>query len=144
MDCVYCEDADIKTRIIAENATALAFPTNIPITPGHILIIPKRHVKYYEELTIEEKNGIEDLRMKLKHALIKAFGAEGFHFAWNEEKIGGQSIPHFHLHIVPRKQGDTGIYEYEPRKFLYRPEKERPVSPDEELQKVVKEIKNIL
>jgi diadenosine tetraphosphate (Ap4A) HIT family hydrolase len=46
--------------------------------------------------------------------------------------MAGQSVPHFHLHVIQRKTGDTGIYEYEPRKFIYRPG-EREISPEEEL-----------
>jgi diadenosine tetraphosphate (Ap4A) HIT family hydrolase len=143
MRCVYCELPDIKTRTIVENELAWAFPTNIPITPGHVLVVPKRCVAKYEDLTAEEKLAIEDLRMKIIAALRKLFGAEGFHFAWNEAKIAGQSVPHFHLHIVPRKEGDAGITEYEPRKFLYRPGS-RETTPEAELQAVATEIRNAI
>lgn len=135
---------EIKYRTIIENALAFAFPTNTPIVPGHILVCPKRHVQYYEDATSEEKNAIEDLRSTLKHALKKALGAEGFNYAWNEEKIGGQSVPHFHLHIVPRKEGDVGIYQYEPREFLYRPGPRTVASPQEKIDAVVKIIKQAL
>ncbi len=140
MRCVYCELPDIKNRTIVENDLAWAFPTNIPITPGHVLVIPKRCVAKYEEMTPEEKLAVEDLRMKLVTAIKKIYGAEGFNFAWNEAKLAGQSVPHFHLHIVPRKEGDTGVYEYEPRKFLYRPGS-REETPEAELNIVAKEIK---
>jgi hypothetical protein len=76
-------------------------------------------------------------------SLKKAFGAEGFNFAWNDGKNCGQSVPHFHLHIVPRKEGDAGVYEYEPRKFLYRPG-EREATPEEELKMVAEIIKENL
>jgi ATP adenylyltransferase len=121
--------------MIVENELAWACPTNIPITPGHTLIGPKRCVANYEELTLGEREAIEDLRVKIVHALKKLFNAEGFNFAWNVGKLAGQSVPHFHLHVVPRTEGDTGIYEYEPRKFLYRPGS-REDSPEAELLKV--------
>ena len=130
--CVYCTLPEIRERTIAENDLAIAFPTNIPITPGHTLIIPKRCVAKYEELTKDEKNAIEELRIKIVDALKSAFGAEGFNFAWNDGKIAGQSVPHFHLHIVQRKEGDTGVFQYEPRKFIYRPG-ERETTPEIEL-----------
>jgi histidine triad (HIT) family protein len=125
--------------MIKHNAFAWAFLTNIPITPGHTLVCPVRHVQKFEELTNEEKEAIFDLAAEIKAALRAAFGAEGFNHAWNEEKIAGQSIPHFHLHIVPRRQGDEGITEYEPRKFLYRPGS-RETTPGAELQAVTKQI----
>jgi|SRR3989344_225733 len=144
MNCPFCENKEVKHRTIVENDLAFAFPTNMPIVPGHILICPKRHVQYYEEATLEEKIAIEELRHKLKHALKKVFKAEGFNYAWNEEKIGGQSVPHFHLHIVPRKEGDEGIYQYEPREFLYRPGPRTVASSHEELSEIVEMIKKAL
>lgn len=144
MNCPFCEDKEVKDRIIIENVLAFAFPTLTPIVPGHILICPKRHVQYIEDSTAEEREAIEELRNKIKKALKKAFQAEGFNYAWNEEKIGGQSVPHFHLHIVPRKEGDVGVYEYEPREFLYRPGPRTVSSPQEEIQKIVKQIKEAL
>ncbi|TSC65753.1 MAG: hypothetical protein CEO22_368 [Candidatus Berkelbacteria bacterium Gr01-1014_85] len=99
----------------------MAFLTNIPIVPGHTLVVPKRHAAKYEALDQDESLAIEVLRTKIMHSLIKTFRATGFNFAWNDEKIAGQSVPHFHLHIVPRQEGDTGIYEYDPRQFLSRP-----------------------
>lgn len=144
MRCAFCEIPEIKKReIVVQNNLAWAFPTNIPITPGHLLIVPVRCVEKFEELTKEEREAIFDLVIKLKPILIKVFGAEGFNFAWNDGKIGGQSVPHFHLHMIPRKEGDTGITEYEPRKFLYRPGS-REDSPEEELLEIVRLIKREL
>ncbi len=141
MKCAFCEIPEIKERQIIENDLAWVFPTNIPITPGHTLISPKRCVSKYEDLSKEEKEAIEDLRIKICSSLKKAFEAEGFNFAWNDGKNCGQSVPHFHLHIVPRKEGDSGIYKYEPREFLYRPGS-RKDSPEKELQEVAKLIRD--
>ena len=92
----------------------------------------------------QEKIAVEDLRIKIKHALIKCLKAEGFNYAWNEEEIGGQSVPHFHLHIVPRKEGDAGIYEYEPREFIYRPGPRTVLTEQEELNEIAELIKKAL
>ena len=132
---------EIKERSIAENETAWAFLTNIPITPGHSLVSPKRVVETMEELTEKELLDIFALAADIKAALQKTFGAEGFNLAWNEGKKYGQSVPHFHLHIVPRTPGDDGITEYEPRKFLYRPGS-REDSPEAELAAVAIAIRN--
>jgi diadenosine tetraphosphate (Ap4A) HIT family hydrolase len=143
MRCVYCELPEIKIRTVVENGLAWAFPTNIPITPGHMLVVPKRCVAKYEDLTADERSAIEDLRAKIVTALKKLFGAEGFNYAWNEGVMAGQAVPHFHLHIVPRKVGDEGIYEYDPRKFLYRPGS-REKTPEEELDVIAEEIRSAI
>jgi diadenosine tetraphosphate (Ap4A) HIT family hydrolase len=106
-------------------------------------VSPQRCVSKYEDLSQDEKRDIEELRIKICDSLRKGFGAEGFNFAWNDGKKYGQSVPHFHLHIVPRKEGDDGISEYEPRKFLYRPG-ERETSPEEELIEVARQIQKNL
>ena len=125
------------------NELAKALLTNIPIVPGHVLIVPVRHVPALGEMTAGERDAIFRLRGLLEPALTKAFGAEGFHYAWNEGEAAGQSIPHFHLHMIPRKRGDEGITEYEPRKFLYRPGS-REKTPEAELAETAKVIrKNI-
>ena len=132
---------DIQRRKIAENNTAWAFLTNIPITPGHALISPKRVVEKVDELTTEELADIFALISLVKDALCKTFNAKGFNFAWNEGKEYGQSVQHFHLHIVPRSPGDGGITEYEPRKFLYRPGS-RENSPEAEFATVAAQIRD--
>lgn len=141
--CVYCEIPAIKERMIIGNDLAWAFPTNIPIVPGHVLIAPVRCVALFEDLTDKEKIAIFDIRNRLKKAITKLFQAEGFNYAWNESEVAGQSVPHFHLHMLPRKKGDDGITEYEPRKFLYRPGS-REQSPEEELKTISELIRNEL
>jgi len=143
MGCVFCESSIIKEREIIRNDFAWAFPTNIPIVPGHILVCPIRCIKTIDELRDEELHAIFELVGKLKRALTKVFMAEGFNFAWNEGKIAGQSVPHLHLHVLPRKEGDTGITKYEPRKFIYRPGS-REESPEHELKNVAEVIKDQL
>ncbi len=141
MNCIFCESSEIKERSIISGDLAWAFPTNIPIVPGHTLICPKRCVKRFEDLSRDEKEALEKLRINICQSLRKVFGAEGFNFAWNEGENCGQSVLHLHLHVLPRKKGDTGVYEYEPRKFLYRTG-DRKSSPDEELIAVAKLIAN--
>jgi diadenosine tetraphosphate (Ap4A) HIT family hydrolase len=142
-NCVFYTNPGVKEREIIRNEYAWAFPTNIPIVPGHILICPIRCVADFNDLTKEEVSAIFDLQKILKASLQKAFNAEGFNYAWNEKEVGGQVVPHFHLHMLPRKEGDAGITEYDPRKFLYRPGS-REQSPEQELINVVEEIKKFL
>ena len=91
--CVYCSLPEIKKRAIIENDLAWAFPTNIPITAGHILIAPKRCAQTLEQLSSEERLAILDLADKIILSLKKVYDAEGFNCVWNQEKLAGQSVP---------------------------------------------------
>lgn len=121
MVCVFCEDKNVKARKIAENDLAWAFVGNIPIVPGHTIIVPTRHAVDVRDLTPKENEAIFDLVKKIQKAMIKIFGAHGFNHAFNQGAKAGQDVLHFHLHVIPRTPGDTGIVKYEPREFLYRP-----------------------
>lgn len=142
-DCIFCSNVEIKNRQIISNDLAWAFPTNIPITPGHTLISPVRCVQRFEDLTNEEKLAIFDLAEKIMASLRVVYGAQGFNCAWNQEKLAGQSVPHFHLHIIGRMDGDTGILGYDPRSMLYRTGDREPTS-EEELESVVYKIKQAI
>jgi diadenosine tetraphosphate (Ap4A) HIT family hydrolase len=141
--CFDIDSPDMQRRVVAKNSLAFAFPSCMPIVPGHLLICPIRVVAKSELLTHTEWLAILDLKSTLCNALTKAFDAEGFNFAWNQGENAGQSVPHFHLHLVPRKKGDTGIWEYDPRVFLYRPGS-RQISPHAELVEVAQHIKSFL
>lgn len=136
-------DPKINERIIAKSTFAFSFLTHMPIVAGHALICPIHPVETSEELSHDEWKEILDLKQQVCRALKKTLNAEGFNFAWNMGESAGQTVPHFHLHIVPRKSGDTGILEYEPRVFLYRPGS-RAISPSEELQQTAELIRNNL
>lgn len=137
------EDPEIKERLIAKNPFAFAFLTYMPIVVGHTLICTLRVVETCEDLSKDELEAIFSLKVTVCEALKKAFHAEGFNFAWNMGFNAGQSVPHFHLHLVPRKPGDTDILEYEPRKFLYRPGS-RSQSQREELRDTAELVRNYL
>jgi len=145
-ECPFCIAPEIGARTIVKNDLAFAFLTYIPVVTGHVLISPIRCVPRFDDLTDLEKEAIFDLRKKVKNVLIKTFGAEGFNYAWNEGKVGGQSVPHFHLHMVPRKKGDTGVYGYEPRNFFYRTgvSEARKIVPEKELERIAEDIRKEL
>jgi diadenosine tetraphosphate (Ap4A) HIT family hydrolase len=141
--CPFCSDPSNKARTIIANDLVWAFPTNIPIVPGHTLIAPVRCVQTFDELTQQERDALFSMMHDIKAALKKTFGAEGFNVAWNEGAAGGQTVFHVHVHVLPRKDDDTGVYQYDPRMFLYRPG-ERETSPEEELRSVAELIRAAL
>jgi diadenosine tetraphosphate (Ap4A) HIT family hydrolase len=123
---------EIRERLIMDNGLAFAFPSNIPIVPGHILICPKRKVSTIWGLRKDELEAMLGIMERLEPAMRKSLGATGFNYAWNEGKSAGQNVRHLHIHMIPRKKGDAGITRYEPRKFLYRPGSREP-TPQKEL-----------
>ena len=137
------KSADVRDRLIAENKHAFAIPSNMPIVPGHVLVFPKRVVVAVYELNDNEMTAIFELLSRLRAALKTEFNAEGFNYAWNEGKVAGQSLDHLHIHMLPRKKGDKGISEYEPRQFLYRPGS-RAESSAEELSHIAKNLRDRL
>ncbi|MFC1721766.1 HIT family protein [Patescibacteria group bacterium] len=141
MKCAFCENQENKDRQVHENEHAWCFPTSQPIVPGHLLIIPKRCVAKFVDMNEQERSAIFELLKTIQPALKQAFDCSGFNLAWNEGAVAGQTVPHFHLHVVPRKDGDTGISEYEPRKFLYRPGS-REDSPQKELLAVTELVRS--
>lgn len=139
-ESVFTTLPEIADRTFDENDLAFAFLTKQPITPGHSLIAPKRVVDKFSDLTNEEQLAIFDLAKKVRLKLEGVFNARGFNYAWNEGEEYGQSVPHFHLHIVPRNKQDSGISEYEPRQFLYRPGS-REDSPESELKVIAESLR---
>lgn len=143
MTCAFCELPAVRAREVLRDELIWAFPTNLPIVPGHMIIAPIRCVPTVADLTPEEREGMFSMQQILTRVLKDTFDAEGFNYAWNEGEGAGQVVPHFHLQMLPRKKGDTGITEYEPRKFLYRERSVEP-NPESELMAVAELIKKTL
>ena len=104
--CLFC---NIKESGLAkENNLAYASYDTYPVTEGHCLIIPKRHVKDYFDLSNEEIIACNDLIKGIKNEIIKKDSSvKGFNIGSNAGKISGQSILHCHIHLIPRRAGDV-------------------------------------
>jgi diadenosine tetraphosphate (Ap4A) HIT family hydrolase len=133
--CAFCE-SEIARRVIASNRHAKVFLTYTPIVPGHILICPIKCVLSIDELDENELLSIFELRRQMKPVLARIFDAEGFNYAWNENTVAGQTVPHLHLHMLPRRHGDSGTPFSDPRQFLYRPRGDRPMLAGSELSQL--------
>lgn len=105
-DCVFCNLASEK-ELISETATALAFLDSYPVNPGHTLIVPKRHVADYFELSIHEQRALWLLVNRCKKLIQKRFNPDGFNVGINVGEAAGQSIFHVHIHLIPRYKGDV-------------------------------------
>ena len=104
--CLFCS---IKESGLAdENTLAYASYDTYPVSEWHCLIIPKRHVKDYFELTNDEVIACNDLIKKIKEKiLLKDPLVKGFNIGTNIGKISGQSVLHCHIHLIPRRIGDV-------------------------------------
>lgn len=104
--CIFCGIEE--ERIIGENEFALLFPDGFPVTEGHSLIIPKRHVKDYFELTDEEISAVNELIFFQKKRLTEEDNTiTGFNIGTNAGISAGQTVMHCHIHLIPRRDGDT-------------------------------------
>ena len=104
--CLFC---NIKESGLAkENDLAYASYDSFPVSEGHCLIIPKRHVKDYFDLSNDEIIACNDLIKEIKNEIIeKDSSVKGFNIGSNAGKISGQSILHCHIHLIPRRAGDV-------------------------------------
>lgn len=104
--CLFC---DIKeSSLTMENDLAYASYDSYPVTDLHCLIIPKRHIKDYFDLTDEELVACNKLIKKIKIEIEqKDQTVKGFNIGTNAGKVSGQSILHCHIHIIPRREGDV-------------------------------------
>jgi len=104
--CLFC---NIKESGVAhENDFAYASFDSYPVSKDHCLIIPKRHIKDYFELSKEELIACDKLVKILKDEIISNDqSVKGFNFGTNIGKVSGQSILHCHFHLIPRREGDV-------------------------------------
>lgn len=92
--------------IIADSQHALAIYDSYPISRGHTLIIPRRHVGSFFRITQEERDSILGSVEQAKLKLDKEFRPNGYNIGINDGSAAGQTVPHLHIHLIPRYKGD--------------------------------------
>jgi len=95
------------SRIIDSNPFGLVIRDGYPISPGHTLVIPKRHVGSFFELTPEEAAEMMSLMRRAKSVLEIEFKPDGYNIGINDGAAAGQTVPHLHIHLIPRYKGDS-------------------------------------
>jgi diadenosine tetraphosphate (Ap4A) HIT family hydrolase len=101
--CPFCE---LGSRIVAENEHAVALRDREPASPGHTLIVPKRHCRSFFELTEEEALACYQLLRSERERLARDERPDGWNVGVNEGTAAGQSVEHAHVHLIPRYRGD--------------------------------------
>lgn len=120
--CVFCRP---QREILVQNERAIAVFDKFPVSPGHSLVLPRRHVASIWELDAEEYAQCFALVRELKPLLDARFHPEGYNVGVNQGEAGGQSVWHVHVHVIPRFKGDNpdplgGIRNVIPRKARYK------------------------
>jgi diadenosine tetraphosphate (Ap4A) HIT family hydrolase len=104
--CIFCKTN--QNELIFENDLAYASSDSYPVSQFHSLVVPKRCIENYFELTEKEILACNDLIKKLKKKIISEDkSVEGFNIGTNAGKVAGQSIFHCHIHVIPRRKGDV-------------------------------------
>ena len=122
--CIFCVIR--KEELQFENRLAYSSIDSYPVSEFHSLIVPKRHVETYFELTSEEIQACNELILKTKEKILKQDSSvKAFNIGTNAGKIAGQSIMHCHIHLIPRREGDVedpqgGVRSVIPKKQHYK------------------------
>ena len=104
-NCFFCGIAeDMK---VAENELCFAMRDGFPVSEGHTLIIPKRHVADYFDLTDEEIMAMQTMMRELKVKLDEELSPDGYNVGINVNEAAGQTVFHVHMHLIPRYHGDV-------------------------------------
>lgn len=95
------------SRIVMTNDLAVAIRDGYPVSPGHTLILPKRHVGSFFDITNEERNAMLALLDAARSSLNSESRPDGYNIGINDGTAAGQTVLHLHLHLIPRYQGDS-------------------------------------
>jgi diadenosine tetraphosphate (Ap4A) HIT family hydrolase len=102
--CPFCSLP--RDRIVIESALALAIRDGFPVSPGHTLIIPNRHVASFFEVTDAERADLMSLLAAARDELDAQLRPAGYNIGINDGAAAGQTVPHLHIHLIPRYEGD--------------------------------------
>lgn len=94
-------------RIADQSERTVAIRDAFPVTPGHTLLIPIRHVGSFFELDDEEQDDLLRLLRRVRARLVAEFRPDGFNIGINDGSAAGQTVPHMHLHLIPRRLRDV-------------------------------------
>ena len=103
-DCLFC--AIPPEQILIDGPIAVAARDSYPVSKGHTLIIPRRHVASFFETTDEERRAMLNLLDEVKALLDREHKPDGYNIGINNGAAAGQTVMHLHMHLIPRYAGD--------------------------------------
>ncbi len=101
--CPFCQ----QRKVLFENELAYVIPDAYPVNPGHLLIIPRSHIADFFLITEQERAALMTLLDQAKRYLDEKHAPAGYNIGINVGEAAGQTIPHVHMHLIPRYPGDT-------------------------------------
>lgn len=104
--CPFCA-VEGSREILASSASSVAFYDGFPVSPGHALIVPRRHVASFFDLTEEERADLFRVADEVRQIVDERYHPDGYNLGVNVGEAAGQSIFHVHLHLIPRYAGDV-------------------------------------
>jgi len=104
-ECIFCNIEE--KRILFSDEHFYIIKDNYPVSPGHMLIISKRHVEEYFHLNKTETDALHDVILKAKGLVEAEHKPDGYNIGMNCSQSAGQTIMHFHCHLIPRYKGDV-------------------------------------
>ena len=112
-DCVFCKiiEGEIPSHKVYEDENVVAFLDANPVSEGHTLVVPKKHVKDIHGA--EEMDYMWEALVKVADAVEEAFDPEGINIAQNNGEKAGQEVFHLHFHVTPIYEGDELEVEYD-------------------------------
>ena len=107
-NCFFCRMLinDTKKEILLQNDLAVMIRDTQPVSKGHSLIIPRRHVSSFFDTSPEERTALMALLDQTKKDLDREFSPDDYNVGINDGPLAGQSIAHLHIHLIPRYKGD--------------------------------------
>lgn len=107
-ECIFCKlFRESSRKIIAQNNTFFAIYDEFPVSDGHVLLIPKRHVESFFDITKKELDDLFELIKKVREIVDRKFNPDGYNIGINEGRAAGRTIDHLHIHVIPRYKGDV-------------------------------------
>ena len=116
--CVFCKESILESQKFYEDSLVYGLYTHRPIFEGHCLVIPKRHVERFDELSSEEISQMCEVVKKINKASQIAFNSSSYLLLQKNGIEVGQSVPHVHIHYVPRKEGDSSAFKFILKMFI--------------------------
>lgn len=115
-DCIFCKLAhgEIPSTTIFENNEFRVFFDTAPATKGHCLIVPKEHYRDIFDIDAETGGKLFSLATAVARSMKKVLNCDGMNIMQNNGTVAGQTVFHFHLHLIPRYEGDNVDFHYQP------------------------------